>query len=130
MTRIPLGTKRNNDEVREAAGTSPQPQPGITKHGNGSTWWNRRTLMRFREKLPGYMGFLIKRILLLIPILLLTSPSILMAQELRLPCNKVRGGSDLSPVSCDQNEFDSGLDGGSGTTNPPVQATNSGDNDW
>jgi len=66
----------------------------------------------------------------LIAILLLTLPRILTAQEPRLPCNRVLGDSALPSASCDQNEIASGLDDGAGTSNLPVRATNSGDNDW
>jgi hypothetical protein len=86
--------------------------------------------MRLRVKLPEYMTLTFKRIVVLIAILLFTLPCILTAQEPRLPCNKVLDDSDLPPASCYQNEIASGLDDVSGTTNPPVQATNSGDNDW
>jgi len=72
----------------------------------------------------------VKRILVLIAILLLTLPRILTAQEPRLPCNNGLGDSDLSSASCDPNEIASGLDDGAGTSNLPVRATNSGDNDW
>ena len=72
----------------------------------------------------------VKRILVLIAMLLLTLPRILTAQEPRRPFNKVLGDSDLPSASCDQNEIASGVDSGGGTSNPPVQATNSGDTDW
>ncbi len=86
--------------------------------------------MRFRGRLPGYVRLPVKRILVLIAILLLTLPRILTAQEPRLPCNKVLGDSDFPSASCHQNEIASGVDDGAGTSNPPVQATNTGDNDW
>jgi len=86
--------------------------------------------MRLRERLPRYITLPLKRIVVSIAVLLFTLPCILTAQEPRLPCNKVLDDSDLPPASCDQNEIASGVDDVSGTTNPPVQATNSGDNDW
>jgi hypothetical protein len=86
--------------------------------------------MRLRENLPRYMTLPVKRIIVLIAILLFTLPCILTAQEPKLPFNKALDDSDLSPASCDQNEIASGVDGGAGTSNPPVEATNTGDNDW
>src|SRR5216683_2796465 len=86
--------------------------------------------MRFRQRISGSMRLPIKRILVLIAVLLLTFPRILTAQEPRLPCNNGLGDSDLSSASCDPNEIASGLDDGAGTSNLPVRATNSGDNDW
>ena len=86
--------------------------------------------MRFRERLSGFMRLPIKRMLVLIAVLLLTLPCILTAQEPRLPCNNVLDDSDLPAASCDQNEIAFGLHDVSGSTNSPVQGTNTGNNDW
>src|SRR5882672_2071047 len=108
----------------------PAASSGDNQIGPGSTRCDRGTLMRFRERISGSMRLPIKRILVLIAVLLLTFPRILTAQEPRLPCNRVLGDSALPSASCDPIEIASGVDDGGGTSNPPVRATNSGDNDW
>jgi hypothetical protein len=86
--------------------------------------------MSSKEKISGAKKPPTMRNLVATAILFLTFPCILSAQEPRLPCNKVVGDSELTPVACDQNENVSGVDDGVGTANQAVRATNSGDNDW
>jgi hypothetical protein len=86
--------------------------------------------MPFKKKPYGVNGFLTDRNLVAIAILLLAFPRILTAQEPKVTSETGLGDSQLISADNDQSENSSGSDDGAGTSNQPIQATNSGDNDW
>jgi hypothetical protein len=90
----------------------------------------RTTLVPLKEKLSGPRRFPLERDFISIAILLFTFPYILAAQEPRLPCNTGLGDSELESPACGQNENSLGVNDGGRTPSPPVQATNSADQDW
>jgi hypothetical protein len=85
--------------------------------------------MPLTERLSGPKRFPIKRNPVAIGILLLTFPCILAAQEPRQPCNTGSGNSGLTSAPCNQNQNALGLDDGTSTPTPTIQAANS-DHDW
>jgi hypothetical protein len=86
--------------------------------------------MPFKKKPSGASGFLTNRNLVAIAILLLAFPRILAAQEPKATSEAALGDSPLISADNGQSENSSGVDDGAGKSNQPIQATNSGDNDW
>jgi len=86
--------------------------------------------MPFKKELSGANGFLANRNLVAIAILLLAFPCILTAQESKVTSETGLGDSQLISADNNQSENTSGGDDGAGTSDKPIQATNSGDNDW
>src|ERR1700730_15847644 len=92
-------------------------------------YFRRTPPMRWGKKSSGPDRVPIERIVVTMGILLGFART-LSAQEPRLPCDKVLGGSELASADCGQNENASGVDDGAGTSNLPVRGTRSGKTDW